>query len=158
MNETTLRNEREAQRNLNLASSRRWIVESATTKNSLGHPTGYALLPGENAEAFAAADSWVRKRAGFLNAHVWVTPYDAGEMYAGGDFPNQSRGGDGLTKWTAANRSIENQDVVLWYTMGITHNPRPEDWPVMPVHAAGFRLIPWGFFAKNPALDLPPSQ
>jgi Cu2+-containing amine oxidase len=28
---------------------------------------------------------------------------------------------------------------------------------VMPVHAAGFRLIPWGFFARNPALDLPPA-
>jgi primary-amine oxidase len=78
-------------------------------------------------------------------------------MYAGGDYPNQSRGGDGLTKWTAANRSVDSQDIVLWYTMGITHNPRPEDWPVMPVHAAGFRLIPWGFFARNPALDLPPA-
>jgi primary-amine oxidase len=76
-------------------------------------------------------------------------------MYAGGDYPNQSRGGDGLAKWTAANRSIENQDVVLWYTMGITHNPRPEDWPVMPVHLAGFRLVPWGFFSRNPAMDLP---
>jgi len=156
MKETPLRTERQAQRNLNLASSRRWVVESASARNSLGHPTGYALVPGENAEPFAAPDSWVRKRAGFLNAHVWVTPYSAEEMYAGGDYPNQSRGGDGLSKWTAANRSVDNQDVVLWYTMGITHNPRPEDWPVMPVHAAGFRLLPWGFFGRNPALDLPP--
>ncbi|PWU04248.1 MAG: tyramine oxidase [Terriglobia bacterium] len=156
MKETPLRTERQAQRNLNLASSRRWVIESTSTKNSLDHPTGYALLPGENAEPFAAPDSWVRKRAGFLNAHVWVTPYNSAERYAGGDYPNQSRGGDGLVKWTAANRPIDNQDVVLWYTMGITHNPRPEDWPVMPVHAAGFRLIPWGFFGRNPAIDLPP--
>jgi primary-amine oxidase len=155
MKETPLRTEREAQRKLSLSSSRRWVVESVTAKNALGHPTGYALLPGENAEPFAAADSWVRKRAGFLDAHVWVTPYKAAEMYAGGDYPNQSRGGDGLAKWTGANRSIENQDVVLWYTMGITHNPRPEDWPVMPVHLAGFRLVPWGFFGRNPAMDLP---
>ena len=96
MKETPLRTERQAQRNLNLASSRRWMVENASAKNALDHPTGYALLPGENAEPFAAADSWVRKRAGFLNAHVWVTPYSAAEMYAGGDYPNQSRGGDGL--------------------------------------------------------------
>jgi primary-amine oxidase len=60
-----------------------------------------------------------------------------------------------LKRWTAANRTIDNQDVVLWYTMGITHNPRPEDWPVMPVHLAGFRLVPWGFFGRNPAMDLP---
>jgi len=155
MTETPLRTEREAERHLNLGTSRRWVIESASAKNALGHPTAYALLPGENAEPFATADSWVRKRAGFLNAHVWVTPYRPTEMYAGGDYPNQSHGGDGLIKWTAANRPIDNQDVVLWYTMGITHNPRPEDWPVMPVHAAGFRLIPWGFFAKNPAMDLP---
>jgi primary-amine oxidase len=158
MKETPLRTERDAERKLNLASSRRWVVESLSAKNALGHPTGYALLPGENAEPFAAADSWVRKRAGFLNNHIWVTPYDPSEMYAGGDYPNQSRGGDGLVKWTAANRSTDNQDIVLWYTMGVTHNPRPEDWPVMPVHAAGFQLIPWGFFARNPALDLPPDM
>jgi primary-amine oxidase len=158
MQETTLRTEREAERSLNMASSRRWIVESASVKNALGHPTGYALLPGENSVPFAQPDSWVRKRAGFLNAHVWVTPYNAAERYAAGDYPNQSKGGDGLVKWTAANRSVDNQDIVLWYTMGITHNPRPEDWPVMPVYEAGFKLVPWGFFASNPVMDLPPGR
>jgi primary-amine oxidase len=155
MQETTLRTEREAERSLNMASSRRWIVESASAKNALGQPTGYALLPGENSVPFAQPDSWVRKRAGFLNAHVWVTPYNAAERYAAGDYPNQSKGGDGLVKWTAANRSVDNQDIVLWYTMGIMHNPRPEDWPVMPVYEAGFKLVPWGFFASNPVMDLP---
>jgi primary-amine oxidase len=45
---------------------------------------------------------------------------------------------------------------VLWYTMGSHHPPRPEDWPVMPVSYAGFLLQPVGFFAANPALDVPP--
>ena len=158
MQETTLRTEREAERKLNLDSSRRWIVESATAKNALGLPTGYALLPGENSVPFAQPDSWVRKRAGFLNAHLWVTPYNAAERYAGGDYPNQSKGGDGLAKWTAANRPVDGKDLVVWYTMGITHNPRPEDWPVMPVYEAGFKLVPWGFFASNPVMDLPPGR
>lgn len=156
MIETPLTTESQAKRNLNLESSRKWIVENPGVMNGLGHPTGFALLPGENAVPFALPDSFVRKRAGFLNAHVWVTPYNETERYAGGDYPNQSRGGDGLVKWTAANRPIDNRDIVLWYTMGITHNPRPEDWPVMPVHVAGFKLVPWGFFDRNPALDLPP--
>jgi primary-amine oxidase len=155
MKETPLLSERTAQRNLDLASSRRWIVTSTSQKNALGHPTGYALLPGENAVPFAAPDSWVRKRAAFLNSHLWVTPYRGNEIYAGGDYPNQSRGGDGLASWTKENRAIANTDVVVWYTVGVTHNPRPEDWPVMPVHVAGFRLIPWGFFNRNPAMDLP---
>ncbi|MDR3699877.1 MAG: primary-amine oxidase [Candidatus Sulfopaludibacter sp.] len=152
MQETPLRTERAAERNINLESSRRWIVRNAATG------AGYALLPGENAVPLARPESWVRKRAGFLNFHIWVTPFSPTEMYPAGDYPNQSRGGDGLPKWTAADRPIDNKDVVLWYTMGITHNPRPEDWPVMPVHAAGFELVPWGFFPRNPALDLPPGR
>jgi len=39
---------------------------------------------------------------------------------------------------------------VLWYVMGITHLPRAEDWPVMPSHVAGFKLVPTGFFSSNP--------
>ena len=63
MEETELRTEAEAQRNLNLATSRKWIVTNPSARNPLGHATGYALLPGENAVPFAQPDSWVRKRA-----------------------------------------------------------------------------------------------
>ena len=45
---------------------------------------------------------------------------------------------------------------MLWYTVGTTHFVRPEDWPIMPVARAGFRLEPVGFFDRNPALDIPP--
>jgi primary-amine oxidase len=85
-----------------------------------------------------------------------VTPYVPGQVYAGGAYANQSRGDDGLAQWASANRNIDNKDVVVWYNLGITHNPRPEDWPVMPTYEAGFKLVPWGFFVRNPALDIPP--
>ena len=78
MVETELRTEREAQRNLNLATSRKWIVSNPASRNPLEQAAGYALLPGENAVLMAQPDSWVRRRAGFLNSHLWVTPYDAG--------------------------------------------------------------------------------
>jgi primary-amine oxidase len=84
-----------------------------------------------------------------------VTRYRDSEMYAAGVYPNQSLGGGGLASWAANNESIVDQDVVLWYTMGVTHIPRPEEWPVMPVTHVGFKLIPAGFFARNPALDVP---
>ena len=48
--------------------------------------------------------------------------------------------------------------MVLWYTFGAHHIVRPEDWPVMPVTHVGFKLKPSGFFAGNPALDMPPSH
>src|SRR3954451_12326999 len=57
MQETTLATEAQAQRPLSLETSRKWIVTSASAKNGLGHATGYALLPGENALPFALPDA-----------------------------------------------------------------------------------------------------
>jgi len=99
----------------------------------------------------------VIQRAGFLKKHLWVTPYRRDERYAAGDYPNQRAGGDGLPVWTAANRPVADTDLVVWYTFGHTHIPRPEDWPVMPVHKIGFMLRPDGFFDRNPSMDLPPA-
>ena len=158
MKETLFRREKEAQRNTDPFTNREWKVINPTVKNALGEPVAYALLPGENSLPFAAANSWIRRRAGFLDAHLWVTPYDPKQTYAAGDYPNQSRGGDGLPQWTKANRPIENRDIVLWYTVGVTHVPHPEEWPIMRVNRAGFRLIPSGFFSRNPILDAPNAE
>jgi primary-amine oxidase len=155
MQETPLKRERDAQRQVSLAASRRWKVINPAMKNSLGQPVGYLLVPGENSIPYAAPNSSVRRRAGFLNAHLWATLYDAAQMNAAGYYINQSKGGDGLVKWAAANRPLENQDIVLWYTLGVTHIPRPEEWPVMSLHRSGFKLLPAGFFVGNPALDVP---
>ena len=70
--------------------------------------------------------------------------------------PTNTSAGTVCLDGRAANRSIVERDVVLWYTFGLTHVPRPEDWPVMPVEYAGFILAPHGFFDRNPALDVPP--
>ena len=48
-------------------------------------------------------------------------------------------------------------DLVLWYVFGVTHVPRLEDWPVMPVERTGFSLRPTNFFDRSPALDAPPA-
>lgn len=58
----------------------------------------------------------------------------------------------------ARNESVENEDVVVWNVFGLTHNPRVEDWPVMPVevYQVGFR--PSDFFERNPAIDVPGSK
>ncbi len=140
MRETLLRTEHEARRQLNLASNRKWKVLNPSVKNALGQPVGYMLVPGENAVPYAAPMSSMRQRAGFLNAHLWVTPYDPMQMNAAGYYINQGKGGEGLPKWTSANRAIENQDIVLWYTMGTTHIPRPEEW-------AGYASAPPGVSA-----------
>src|SRR5579872_1572515 len=153
---TLLSTEAEAQRVIDPLAGRYWKVSNPDVLNALGEPVSYKLMPGENVLPFAQPTSSVFKRATFATKHLWVTPYNSEERFPAGDYPNQHPGGAGLPAWTQANRSLENTNVVLWYTVGVHHIPRPEDWPVMPVTYYGFTLKPVGFFDRNPALDVPP--
>jgi primary-amine oxidase len=153
--ETLLSNEHQARRRVNADSARFWRVVNPNRVNRLGRPVAYRLVPGENCPPWVHADAAVMRRAGFISNHLWVTPYVPRERFAAGDYPNQHPNGDGLPKWTAANRRVENTEIVVWYVFAHNHVPRPEDWPVMPVAATGFQLKPDGFFSHNPALDVP---
>lgn len=155
---TALATEKEACAHLNLEKARTWRIVNPAVTNAVGEPVSYKFLPGDNAFPYASPNAWWRKRAGFVNHHVWVTPYHQDERFAAGDYPNQSSGGDGLSKWTQADRPVADTDLVFWYTFGHTHIPRPEDYPVMPTAYIGFLLKPHGFFDGNPANDLPPSE
>ena len=153
---TALRTELEAQQLVDPLRGRVWRVVNPERVNAVGEPVGYRLVPHGNVQAMASPESSVARRAAFMTKHLWVTPQTDRERFAAGDFPYQHPGGDGLPKWTAADRPIEETDVVLWYTVGSHHAPRTEDWPVMPFSYAGFLLQPVGFFTMNPALDVPP--
>ncbi len=151
-----LTSETRARRNANPLRSLAWEVTNPNVTNALGDPVRYRLVPDHPLELLAAPDSPYGKRAGFARHQLHVTPYEATERYATGEYPYQDAGDANLPAWTEADRPIENTDTVLWYTFGHHHVPRPEDWPVMPVASAGFRLKPVGFFDRNPALDVPP--
>ena len=155
MRESVFKTERESQRKMDMQAARVWTVTNFSATNSLGQHPSFILVPGANSLPYIALESLVRKRAQFINNHFWATRYHPHEIYAAGVYPNQSKGGDGLPQFVANDETIENQDVVVWYTLGITHIPRPEEWPVMPVTHVGFKLIPGGFFSRNPALDVP---
>ena len=153
---TPLRSESQAQRLIDPLTGRHWLVINPNIANALGQPVGYRLVPGGNVVPFAHEDSPVTQRAAFATRHLWVTPFAPGERFPAGEYPNQHPGGAGLPEWTKADRPIENTDIVLWYTLGSHHIPRPEDWPVMPVERAGFALKPFGFFDASPSLDVAP--
>ncbi|MBV9730979.1 MAG: primary-amine oxidase [Pseudonocardiales bacterium] len=152
---TLLARESEAQRVVNPLAGRYWTVINQSVRNELDQPVGYKLVPGENILPLAGEGSQTDRRAGFAYRHLWVTAYDPTERYAAGDYPNQRQDNDGLPVYVQADRPLDDADVVVWYTFGAHHVPRPEDWPVMPVTCIGFHLKPVGFFAGNPALDLP---
>lgn len=152
MEETALREERDARRDLDLSRARKWLVTNPESRNALGQPAGYLLAPGENGVPYLQPSSNIRQRAAFIDHHFWATQYHPAEMHAAGAYPNQSAPGDGLPKWTAGNRPLEDRDVVVWYTFAVTHTPRPEEWPVMTAHKTGFKLLPVSFFSRNPAV------
>jgi primary-amine oxidase len=153
---TLLETELAAQRVVAPDCSRVWKIVNPGIRNAAGDPVAYKLVPGPTPVLLARPESSIGQRAGFATRNLWVTPYDPSERWAAGDYPNQHSGGDGLPRWTAADRSIVDTDVVVWHTFGVTHIVRPEEWPVMPVESTGFWLVPAGFFDANPALDVPP--
>ena len=123
-----------------------------------GKPVSYKFTPLATQPILADPHSIAARRAQFAKHHVWVTPYRDGELYAGGEFTNQSqseRGGlaDAVAK--DKNSNTVDADVVVWSVFGLTHNPRVEDWPVMPVEKIELHLRPADFFGRNPALDVP---
>lgn len=153
--QTVFNRERAAARNLNPGSARSWAIYNPNVKTALGHYPAYVLHPAGNAVPYNSPKLEVRQVATFLDQQFAVTREHDDEMFSGGKYPTLSRRYVTLRDWIHDNESISNQDVVVWYTMGVTHIPRPEDFPIMPSVTTGFTLAPKAFFDRNPALDMP---
>jgi primary-amine oxidase len=136
--------------------SRHWEVASATSENRVhGHPA-YAIETRDVTWPLSGEFYEPLERAAFASHAFWVTRYRDGELYAAGDFPNQGKTSAGLPAFITPAEPLLTQtgtDLVVWPTIGMTHVPRPEDFPVMPVESISLRLVPHGFFDRNPALD-----
>lgn len=154
--ETLLETERAACRQANPARQRYWKVINSNRLNKVGRPVGYKLEPTHVLTQFVKPTSPSGIRASFMRNSLWVTAYDAEERYPAGEYMNHSTGAGGLADMVEQDRPVANADIVLWHVFGLHHVPRPEDFPVQPVITCGFKLMPAGFFATNPAIDLPP--
>ncbi|ROT34472.1 copper amine oxidase [Sodiomyces alkalinus F11] len=159
-------------------------LENARKKNEVsGRPVGYKLTPPPTQLLLADRNGLQGRRAKFAHHHVWVTGHRDGELWAAGEFTNQSteeKGGvydmvqrgdwfvDDEEGEQRVNKDDEDEDggknaeeqgrlssPILWSVFGLTHNPRVEDWPVMPVEVHHVNIRPADFFTSNPALDVP---
>ena len=135
----------EGSRDADPFKARHWEVSNGSA--------AYAIESHDIAVPLSSPDYPPLLRAAFANHALWVTRFREDERYAAGDFPNQGPTGAGLASFVAPAESLEGADVVVWHTIGMTHVPRPEDYPVMPTETIGFKLVPHGFFDRNPALD-----
>jgi primary-amine oxidase len=155
---TPIRSEAEAGRDYDWSRQRVWRIANPASLNAHGEPVAYKLVPSSCMPSLLDPSSPVYRRAPVIGHQLWVTRHADEERWPAGEYPTQSRGEDGIVRWTAQDRSLTDADVVLWYVFGIHHVPRAEDWPVMPVDTVSFWLKPFGFFDRNPALDVAPES
>lgn len=158
--------EREGGHDLDFTKNRVFKIVNENVTNSITKtPVGFKLLPAYSQMLLAHPDSYHAKRSEFGQHAVWVTRYQDDDHFPSGKYTMQSPGGDGIAsainKRAAANKpemtSVKNSDIVVWHTFGSTHNPRIEDWPVMPNEKMMVSLKPVNFFTGNPGLDVAPS-
>jgi primary-amine oxidase len=117
---------------------RSWRVVNPTSKNALGLPRSYELIPGGNGVYRGGAGE------SFAQAELWVTRYHPKE------YPNELRPLRVALPSYLNDEPIEGQDVVVWYVLHMHHLPRTEDWPGMPVEWVGFTLKPRDFLDASP--------
>ncbi|KJK85431.1 Copper amine oxidase [Metarhizium anisopliae BRIP 53284] len=145
-------------------------MENPERRNAVsGRNLAYKLVAPATQMMLADEESVHCRRAQFARHNAWVTGYRDGEFWVAGEFTNQSRKeaggvgdmvrrGDWFTeegKPSGANGHGQRSSPVVWPVYGLTHNPRVEDWPVMPIETYQIHLRPVDFFEANPALDVP---
>lgn len=133
------------------------IVNPAVANAVNGAAVGYSVVAPAMQPMLADAESFHSRRAEFADRAVYVTRHADGELFAGGTYTNQSRGGDGVRGWAARRDSLAAGDPVVWVQFAIGHVPRVEDFPVMPCETVRVAFRPANFFDRNPAIDVPPS-
>lgn len=135
---------------------RKWSITNPARKHySSGKDVAYALhLKGGLTPLMARQTGWVGKRATFTQKPIWVVKDvedDKGSrMWPAGKYVPQTRESpaDSLGEWVAGEKDVENEDLLVYVTVGmcacfspawrwcsslhsgVTHIPRPEDWPV----------------------------
>ena len=138
MKETVLETECDAQRLYDANKARCWKISNAEGKvnGQTGKPVAYKLYPFTSGPAqpplLTDPSCKISTKGAFARKHLFVTPHSDKERYPAGEYTVQGSGTNGLPDWMSANRNVKGEDVVLWHAFGVTHVPRPEDFPVMP--------------------------
>jgi primary-amine oxidase len=134
---------KETGRPCNPATFRSWRVVNYRSRNALGHPRSYQLLPGSSG-AFRGNGSELEKST---QADFWVTRYKPNEM------PRTETDGrtamEALAKY-ADGEPVENEALVVWYWLCVHHLPRSEDWQLQPMVWKSFELMPRDFLDGSP--------
>lgn len=152
--ETLLKTEQKAVRDLDSQLGMTWLVENEHSKNRLGHSRAYEVRLKPMAWPVVSPISRIGQRASFTQHNLFVTKYNDDELTAMGKYPVEQRKDQGLADYIQDDECIVDKDVVLWLSSGHAHVPHTEEYPVMPNESMGFCIRPHNFFSENPALDI----
>ncbi|CAL8110438.1 unnamed protein product [Orchesella dallaii] len=156
-NRTPLRTAGSSRTNISPATSRTWLISNPQSLHTYSkQPVAWKLMPWASPPMLLRKDSPIHPMAEWMDYNTWVTPYEENQMFPGGFYLNNS----GLPEWVGRNENanVDNTDVVIWHNFGLSHVPRAEDFPVMPIEQCSIMLKPYNFFKENPALDVPPPK
>ncbi|KAF8899406.1 peroxisomal copper amine oxidase [Infundibulicybe gibba] len=153
----------ETARPYDFEKERRWRITNPARKHySSGRDVGYVVgMKGGVTPMMARPDGWAAKRAAFITRPFWVVQDvegdKGGRMWPSGKYVPQTREepGDSVGQWVKGQKNVDNEDILVYLTVGTTHIPRPEDWPVMPVEHLSVTFRPQSFFKLNPSMDVP---
>ena len=151
--------EMEARYKISSMDPKYFHISNPSREGYLGHTPGWMIHHGDVAYGpFDFQNDPPMKRNAYIEYSVWVTPYDPAQRYAGGAFAMQSDGSDTLAEWVKADRPLMDEDIVTWFSAGFHHIPRMEDWPVMSTEWKTVHIMPYNFFAHNPAMTIRSNQ
>lgn len=122
-------------------------------------PVGYKVEIPPHQLIMAGKNSQNIKRAKFATKQFWAYHANDERNFVAGELTNQSKEDTGLAKWLEEDKkedkSIRNSELSCNITLGLSHAPSTEQFPVMSMDKLEFSILPVCFFWKNPALDLP---
>ena len=139
-----------------MSAGESWRVINPNVKTTLKYDPSYMIETHHQATSAMDKADPPQRRAGFTAFSLWASRYAEGEDWAAGLYPNLSTKDEGLPAYVAQKRGIDNQDLVVWYTMGFRHVPRPEDFPILPTFWHEVTLRPAFFFDRDPSMTFNP--
>ncbi|KAK3104284.1 hypothetical protein LTR53_018537, partial [Teratosphaeriaceae sp. CCFEE 6253] len=134
---------------LDFEKNRTFKIQNVDVRNPVnGKPVAYKIHAPPFQKIISDTESFNHKRAEFADKNIYAVRYRDNELFAGGKYTNQSRGGTGVRHWADRKENIVDEDLVVFVQFGINHIPRIEDFPVMPCEIIKVALKPVNFFDK----------
>ncbi|KAK5080925.1 hypothetical protein LTR05_008241 [Lithohypha guttulata] len=135
-----------------------YVVLNENVTNAWGEPRGYRLVPGKSDLHLTILDSpWSFKNSEFAKSHLAVTRQHDTEPYSNSwqniNLPMAPQHDYSLF---FDGESVEKEDLVVWFNLGMHHYTRAEDVPVTLFTEAqsSIQFAPQNFFDRAQDGDL----